>query len=1110
MFDEKYNNLNGQQKKAVDTIDGPVLVIAGPGSGKTELLSVRVGNILRKTDTLPSSILLLTFTESAAYNMRDRLTKLIGEQAHRVGIFTFHALATDILNRYSGVFWNGAKFLPATEVDQYSIIEEIVKNLPRKNSLSSFHPEQGYVYIKDILNAIGDLKKGNFTPESFRIKLLENKKNIKELKNVLAPLEELGTKRKISELLPAYIQIYQKLEKLISSNEISKILFNSLGVAINSANELEKSTPLTAWKNNNTKKTESGKVILKDEEESKISKLESLGDVYELYQEELYKRAIFDFEDMILMVNKGLVENGELRADLQEKFQYVMIDEFQDTNDAQFELVKNLTAAIVNEGRPNVFAVGDDDQAIFKFQGAELNNILNFKNMFKDVEIIVLDKNYRSTQNILDFSEKVISKANTRLVNKFKDIKKEFFSENKTLPEGEIIQESFNSEILEFDYVTKEISKLISNGINPKEIAVICRKHLQLKTLANVLNSYKVPYSYEKKENVLDKQHIREILVILKYINSVNNGAGDEYLPEILSFKFWGLKSIDVWKIAEKIKNSPEKISWLEAMLNSENVTIKNISEFIIHLTVISKSTPLEYLIDEIIGTTEFLWEDSEHDDALLVPKQSYTTYTSPFKKYYFNNENFEHNKPFYLDFLFSLRTFIGALREFHQGKVLFISDIIDFINIYNGQNLTLSVISPFSSSSEAVSLLTAHKAKGLEFEYVFLLSSDDDVWKKSGFARKISFPINMPLTVESDNDDDKIRLLYVALTRTKHTLYITNNSQKLEYLLEESNGTVPPPLQGRGNTQGTDREGGGITREAIDSLNISPRREFVSDEKVLLMRVLENYKMPITHMNNFLNFTRVGPARFVEQNLLRFPQAITPSSAYGSAMHEAVEKYFMGYNKSLKRPEYNFLLQAFEKKLERSRLPEYEYKKYLKDGQINLKKYFEYINIKPILPNTKVETKFSNEGVMIGEVKATGNIDRMEFVGGNEIIVTDIKTGESYTSFEEKGLGDYEKIKLHFYKYQLVYYALLIKNSRSFNSYKVKVGNIEFLEEDRNQKINVVPLVIDEELLKKVEALANIVYLKIMDLDFPKVDHYPQNMKGILQFEEDLLNNKI
>ena len=390
-FQEKYNKLNPEQKKAVDAIEGPVLVIAGPGSGKTELLSVRVGNILRKTDTLPSSILLLTFTESAAYNMRERLTKLIGEQAYRVGIYTFHALATDILNKYSEIFWNGAKFLPATQVDQYSIIEEIVKSLPRKNPLSSFHPEQGYVYIKDILSSIQDLKKGDFTPEKFTKKLLENKKDLKELKNICEPLENISGKRKLDEMLPAYIEIYQKLEKMSDKNGIAKILFNGLGTAINTSQELGKSTPLTSWKNNNTKKSESGVVILKDSDEAKTSKLEALLQVYSLYQEELYKRAIFDFEDMILMVNKGLLESSQLRAELQEKFQYIMIDEFQDTNDAQFALVKNITNAQVNEGRPNIFAVGDDDQAIFKFQGAELNNILDFKESFKDVEVIVLD-----------------------------------------------------------------------------------------------------------------------------------------------------------------------------------------------------------------------------------------------------------------------------------------------------------------------------------------------------------------------------------------------------------------------------------------------------------------------------------------------------------------------------------------------------------------------------------------------------------------------------------------------------------------------------------------------------------------------------------------------
>lgn len=1114
-FQEKYTKLNQKQKEAVEQIDGPVLVVAGPGSGKTELLSIRTCNILRKTDILPNNILLLTFTESAAYNMRERLTSLIGEQAYRIGIYTFHSFASDILGKYPEFFWNGARFSPGTEVDQINIIQEIVKNLPRKNPLSSHHPELGYVYIKDIISSIKDLKKGGLTPEEFAKELEKNISYYKDFKNSFESLREIKGKRKYEEVKGVYLQIFNNLEKINDKNLLKKEILESLGEAIKKAEDDQKTTTLTTWKNLLLEEDESGGFALKDANIDRINKLKSLVEVYTEYQKELERRAIFDFEDMIILVRDALKNNHALRSDLQEKFQYILIDEFQDTNDAQFQLVYNLLDFEGNFGRPNIFAVGDDDQAIFKFQGAQLSNIINFRECFTDTKLIILDSNYRSTQKVLDLARNIILKAENRLETKYIDVKKEITSQNKKYKDsdlGEIIIKSFDSQTYEFSFITEKILDLLKQGVEPKEIAIICRKHEQLKNLSNVLNNFQIPYSYEKRENVLEKPHIHEIIQILKFLNLSLISGGEEYLPEILSFPFWEIEKIEIWKIAEIVKNGEvigdsivgekkwKKISWLEAMNNSENQKVKEISNFLINLSIKSQSTPMEYLIDEIIGTTEFLWEDSEHDDNPTPVRDGGefprpgrgNGYVSPYKKYYFNNENFKHNKPVYLDFLLSLRTLIGALREFHQGKVIYAKDIEEFLNVYNGSNLTLSVTSPFASSENSISLLTAHKSKGLEFEYVFMPGLDQDIWKKGGFSSKIKFPFNFKLGPESDNDDDKIRLLFVALTRAKHTLYITHSENILEYLADEKDEKKTKPDK--------------ISKGIYSSLHIVKSREFLQDEKILLKRLLENYKMPVTHLNNFLNFTKVGPEKFIEQNLLRFPQAISPSSAYGSAMHATVESFFLYYNKHQKFLDQKIVNEIFENNLSRARLTNSDHKKYLEDGIENLEIYFEDLKKRKILPNTKVEVKFGNEGVLVGGVPVTGNIDKMEFIDDKEIIVTDLKTGESFDSLDEDNVSNsYEKIKLHFFKYQLAYYALLIENSRTYSKYKIKVGNIEFLE-NKNGKISIVPFVIDEEIKNRVKNLTNIVYKKIQDLDFPDTSNYPQTLKGVVEFENKLL----
>jgi hypothetical protein len=223
--------------------------------------------------------------------------------------------------------------------------------------------------------------------------------------------------------------------------------------------------------------------------------------------------------------------------------------------------------------------------------------------------------------------------------------------------------------------------------------------------------------------------------------------------------------------------------------------------------------------------------------------------------------------------------------------------------------------------------------------------------------------------------------------------------------------------------------------------------------------------------------------------------------------MHSTVEKFFLFYKKTGKFDTLKNVKDNFKNYLEHCRLPQHEYKKYLESGYENLEIYVNDLKKRKLLPSTKVEIHFRSEDVNLGGCAITGNIDRMDFVSDREIIVTDLKTGQSYDAFDEKGLQDYEKIKLHFYQYQLVFYALLIENSRSFHNHQVKVGNLEFLEADRNGKIIILPLPITQEIKDRVKRLSNIVAQKIHNLDFPDISNYPKTMKGILQFEDDLLN---
>lgn len=1130
LFEERYKKLNKAQKEAVDNIDGPLLVVAGPGSGKTEILSLRVAKILTESQVLPSNILCLTFTESAAINMRERLAKLIGEEAYRVAIHTFHSFSSEVIQKYPEYFYKGARFTPADDLAQIGILESIFKTLSHNNPFSSFHPEQGYVFLSAVHSGISNLKKAGILPSEFR-QIIEA--NAKALDFINKNVDEIFAPRVSKDVIPKIekfvyecelLKDKEKLPEYVSFNTLYEAVAQSLALVLSEVKEQEDLKPVSKWKEKWVIKIDEDRRAHKDTKN--IEKLFELSDIYEKYIAEMHRLALYDFDDMILDMISAVKQYPHLRYELEEQYQYMLVDEFQDTNDAQMRLLRIITDASVNEGRPNVMVVGDDDQAVYKFQGAELSNILNFTKIFKDVKVVTLINNYRSTQDILDLSSHIIRKGEGRLENILPGIEKALVASNKELGDGNIIHRRFSTALHQYHFVSREISKLIKSGVDADEIAVIARKHKELEALVPYMKGADVSVRYEREQNVFEEPHIKQLITMARFLATLGahgKSEADEYVPIILSFPFWEIPRIKIWEISIAVSKSfdPKK-TWLETMLLSEDEKIKNIANFFVDLGVNSLHEPAERVLDELIGAHVPLSRESEdEDEENTEDRPTGDKFHSTFKEYYFSKEKFEHARAEYLTFLSSLRVFIKALREFKKGETTTISDLVEFVELHEKNNIRLNDQSPFNAISDAVSLLTAHKAKGLEFEYVFVLSCEDNVWAGRGIPKKISFPQNMPIEPVGDTVDDQLRLFYVALTRAKKHLYLTGyskddkggESQKLRFLLapvddEEVLKKAILKKVYHDAVEGGDDD----TPETTDVLTSSwlsyHTAPFIGGEEKLLKSLLKDYTLSVTHLNNFLNVGKGGPQHFLEQNLLRFPQAKSISGSYGSAIHSALEE-FISYRKAKKAvPTKEEFCSWFLKALQYEKLAKLDFEKLSKRGVEALGVFYDS-KANSFNDTDIAEFNFKHQGVQVEGANLSGKIDRIVYLDRDTIEVHDYKTGKS--ALDWKGKDEYEKIKLYEYERQLCFYKLLVENSREFSGKKVTRGVLEFVEPSSefsggNKKVIDLELDIDIEKVERLRKLIGVVYKKIQNLEFDDVSSYPPDLDGIMEFEDKLL----
>ncbi len=394
-FEKDFAKLNEQQVSAVTHTDGPLMVVAGPGTGKTQVLALRTANILRTTQMNPWNILCLTFSKSGATAMRNRLREVIGSDAYGVTVNTIHGFCQDIISSHPQVFEDWSSLTQISDVERYRSLNKIFDQL--LPGLLLLNPKSPYARTRDILGRISQLKREGVTDKA-------------ELERIATEFDD---------------QMASK------SKEGTKVHERNLQTAI---------------------------------------KFREFVTIFHKYQEMLIETGRYDYEDMILNVTQALCQEDWLLASLQERYQYILIDEFQDTNGSQYALLDLLTTDPTGDQKPNFCVVGDDDQAIYRFQGANLTNILSFRDRFPEAPVVTLTKSYRCTQPILDSAESLISNNTERLVGKIENLDKHLIADTKEMgsPPTMLIAASDMSEPW---MIADLCDQRLRDGIDPNEIA---------------------------------------------------------------------------------------------------------------------------------------------------------------------------------------------------------------------------------------------------------------------------------------------------------------------------------------------------------------------------------------------------------------------------------------------------------------------------------------------------------------------------------------------------------------------------------------------------------------------------------------------------------------
>lgn len=1096
-YQTSYNMLNTEQQRAVDRIEGPVLIVAGPGTGKTQLLSTRIAKILLETDVTAQNVLALTFTEAGARNMRERLTTLIGSDAYKVGVFTYHGFANEIIQNNREFFINKNLTSLADEIKKTKLINQIKDDLVYNSLIKK-------VDASALGSVIADFKKALVSPQDLALIAHENTKLDGKINQALARIniDRIKGARGLAKVLPIYEEILQALEKIDTPDLIGgkytsnlKIMRNALEEALTEATDTNKTTPLTSWKNNYIAKRDlqnnpqSNDVIA-----NKI--LVELAKFYSDYEQAKLEAGLFDYDDMILELIDALKHNDDMKFTLQEQYQYILLDEYQDTNKSQNEIIKLLTDNPVNNRRPNIMAVGDDDQAIYAFQGAESSNMIDFHNLFDKVLVVSLKQNYRSHQDILDSAKNVAVTISDRLTTSLPvEIEKDIIAANLNVGASYIARKDFLSQVAEFEWVANEIQSVVESGVAPEEIAVLAPRHKTLQDFVPFLKPKNIAISYEKKENIIEDKIVQALVKIAKLLIAINDKSVEnmnQLFPEVLAFDFWQIPATDIWHLSWSANQNRDY--WISTMASSDNQALRAAGEFLAALSTKLADRSFEEVLDVLLGA------------------QTINDLKSPLRNF------MEKNEEAYYDTLSNLTVLRESLREYaDENQPYDIRQFINFIEDYESAGVKIINTNPHRTSDNAVQVMTPFQAKGLEFSHVFLLSVNNRLWNNGrGGQSGVILPENLKFTrIKDGGEDTRKRLLFVAATRAKTHLYLTNYQT-------DFGGKKTTPLSFLEEIKDGDTFKSQILPEkfaevelidhsipSTDSLQLNwhdfymPRTEQMRD---LLKNHLINYQISPTHVNSFVNIDYAdGPVGFYENTILRFPSSPSIGSTLGNIVHSALNQIQDRINLG-ESPSQDQVTQFALEQTSKQPLSDKERDEITQRSQAIIGEVFLNF-IDDFTSGNLAEENFKHSGVTLNNAHLTGKIDQIRIdKTAKTITVVDFKTGS--IPKDNAGKFNANSSKIHRYTQQLYFYKLLVENSPKFNGYTVDRGILAFIEPDNRVSQSFEHIIeFSQPEMERLKLLIQAIYDRIKRFDFSFDDsQFSKDLSGIRKFEDSLI----